>query len=390
MKKFKADYIFPIGADPIKNGVVTVNEDGKILALEQEYTHTSALEEVEILNGIICPGLINTHCHLELSHLKGKIPRGGGLVNFIKDVQQFRNVDQQEILAAAEKADQEMYENGIVAVGDISNSEITAKLKTQSKIYYHTFVETFGFNPENAAEIFNKAVAIAEKFTPLPCSVTPHAPYSVSKSLFKLIRKYAELGNGLISIHNQEAEDENKLFRYKTGGFVDLYAYFGIDLSFFKPKARNSLLSTLPLLSNKQKTLLVHNTYTNLKDVHFVNRLDRDISWCFCPNANLYIENRLPKMDLFLHHPLNITLGTDSLASNTQLSILDEMRALQQAFPLLGLNTLLTWATLNGALFLGIDHEKGSIKVGKKPGLNLITGMNGLQFSAETRIKRLI
>ncbi|MFD2148167.1 amidohydrolase family protein [Mucilaginibacter antarcticus] len=345
------------------------------------------------LDGIICPGFVNTHCHLELSHLQGKITEGEGLINFIKNIQLIRNSDPEEVEAAAIKADSDMYESGIVAVGDISNSNATIALKAKSKIYYHTFVETFGFTPEKAESVFENALALAEQFKSQPCSVTPHAPYSVSKELLKLIKKYSDDNpyKNLISIHNQECEDENKFYRYKLGSFNELYEHFGIDISYFKPQARNSLQSILPLLTNKQGILLVHNTCTNLKDIYFIKRFDRRINWCFCPNANLYIEGSLPKVDLFLDQGFNITLGTDSLASNKKLCILSEMSTLQAKFPALTIERLLKWATLNGATFLGIEKSKGSLEAGKQPGLNLISGLNSdLMITADTKVRRLL
>ncbi len=285
-----------------------------------------------------------------------------------------------------------MYDNGIVAVGDISNSNATVALKAKSKIYYHTFVETFGFTPDKAEAVFNKALALANEFKPQPCSVTPHAPYSVSKELFKLIKKYCDsnANKNLISIHNQECEDENKFYRYKLGSFNDLYAQFGIDISYFKPQARNSLQSVIPLLTAKQDILLVHNTCTNLKDIYFIKRFDRRIHWCFCPNANLYIEGTLPKVELFLDQGFNITLGTDSLASNNKLCILSEMYTLQNKFPKLTIQRLLKWATINGATYLGIDKEKGTLEAGKTPGLNLITGLDDWKITTDTKVRRLI
>ena len=229
-----------------------------------------------------------------------------------------------------------------------------------------------------------------QEFKPQPCSITPHAPYSVSKELFKLIRKHSDAEHNLISIHNQECEDENKFYRYKLGGFLELYEHFGIDISHFKPQARNSLQSIIPLLTNKQQVLLVHNTCTNLKDIYFIKRFDRKINWCFCPNANLYIENRLPKIPLFIDQGFNITLGTDSLASNDSLCILSEMRTIQKKFPAISTAKLLEWATINGASFLGIDDEKGTLEPGKTPGLNLITGLDGLKITPESKVKKLI
>lgn len=389
MKSFRADYVFPVYADPIKNGIVTIDDLGKIIAVTDSNKPPSG--HVQQVSGVICPGFINTHCHTELSHLKDKVKPQGGLINFIKEVQSLRNTDQQQVLDAIAKADQEMYDNGIVAVGDISNTNNSVEMKKQSKLYYHTFVETFGFLPEKATEVFEKALALLNEFKPGSVSVTPHAPYSVSKELFKLIKKHSDTDDeNLISIHNQECEDENKFYRYKLGAFLELYEHFGMDISYFKPQARNSVQSIIPLLTNKQKVLLVHNTCTNLKDIYFIKRFDRKINWCFCPNANLYIEGRLPKIDLFVDQGFNITLGTDSLASNNKLCILSEMRAIQQKFPSINLPRLIEWGTRNGAEYLGINDEKGTLEAGKTPGLNLISGLDGFKITPETKVKKLI
>jgi cytosine/adenosine deaminase-related metal-dependent hydrolase len=388
MKSFKADYVFPVCADPIKNGIVTVDDIGKIISVTNQ---NSAPPDVPIeqLSGAICPGFINTHCHLELSHLKGKVKQHTGLVNFIIDVQKLRGTNDKHVLDAAIHANNEMYENGIVAVGDISNTNMSIPVKAASKLYYHSFIETFGFLPEKATEVFKNALALLNEFKPQSCSITPHAPYSVSKELFKLIQKYCESGQNLISIHNQECEDENKFYRYKLGTFNDLYASLGIDITHFKPQARNSLQSVIPLLTNKQEILMVHNTCTNLKDIYFIKRFDRKIHWCFCPNANLYIENKLPKIELFVGQGYNITLGTDSLASNKKLCILSEMRTIQEKFPSITTAMLIEWGTRNGARYLGIDDEKGTLEAGKTPGLNLITGLDGLKITPDTKVKRL-
>ena len=388
MKSFRADYVFTIDADPIKNGVVTIDDQGKILGVSTEAP--SSRPPVEQLSGIICPGFVNTHCHLELSHLKDKIAPGTGLIDFIKNVQKFRASDTELIKDAAVAADEAMYEQGIVAVGDICNSNITIPVKTKSNIYYHSFVEVFSFLPPRSEAVFNDALELLKQFKPGPCSITPHAPYSVSKELFRLIKAYADENDNLLSMHNQESEEENKFYRYKLGKFLDLYESFGMDISHFKPQARNSIQSVLPLLSNKQRILLVHNTCTNLKDIYFIKRFDREIYWCFCPNANMYIEGRLPKINLFLDQGYDITLGTDSLSSNTGLSILSEMQTIQNHFPGINLSTMLPWATLNGAKFLGINDEKGSLTVGKKPGLNLITDVDGFKLTPESKVRRLV
>lgn len=393
MKRFLADYIFPVYGPPIKNGVILVDDDGLINMVNDESSLGNRLfRDVETtrINGAIVPGFINTHCHLELSHLHHKIPQHRGLIDFIKNVQQNRHAPEAEILEHAGAADKTMYKNGIVAVGDVCNSALTSSVKRNSKLYYHSFVEVFGFVPDKAREHINRAISIKEEYGDLPVSITPHSPYSVSRELFKLLKKYAEKCSNLVSVHNQETEEENKFYRYKTGDFLDLYAHFGTDISFFKPQARNSLQSVIPLLTDKEPILLVHNTYTSLKDIYFVKRFERNISWCFCPGANLYIENRLPKIELFLNHNFNITLGTDSLASNTELSILSELKHIAAHFPHIPFWKTLPWATINGAKYLGLDDTLGTLEPGKKPGLNVITHMNDMELTPESTISRLI
>lgn len=388
---YSADYILPASSPPIRNGYIAVNEANAIQGIYTEYdADLLELPKVKRLKGIIVPGFVNTHCHLELSWLKGKIKRGEGLVPFIKQVIRSGRSRQEDHLPAMRKADKEMYNNGIVAVGDISNLIDSKPVKLSSSIKYHTFVETLGFDPNRAKEIFDSACQLKNDFAPLKASIAPHAPYSISKELLRYISRECDNSESLMSIHNQESEEENTLFRYKTGLFLDFYKEMNISTESFKAQARSSVQSIFSFLGKNQKILLVHNTYTSLKDIYFTKRSGRDIYWCFCPNANLYIENRLPKVELFYQNDLAITLGTDSLASNDSLCILSELKTLHQHFPALKLEQTLKWATLNGAKFLGLDEDLGSIEVGKKPGLNLITNVDGLKLTSESAVKRLV
>lgn len=387
---FSADYVFPVSAKPVPNGVVAVSTQGEILGVYEKDHPELKNQTIEKHKGIIVPGFVNTHCHLELSHLQGKVEPNQGLIEFIKGVLGLRQFDEQEVMAAMEAADQEMYRNGIVAVGDISNRLISKPVKERSKLYYHTFIELLGINPAVAKEVFNRGLTLKEEFEPLPNSLTPHAPYSVSKELIKLIAQFSKKTENLISIHNQESEEENKFFRYRTGKFLDLYEFLQQDISFFKPQARNSLQTFTPSFPENQRILLVHNTYTSLKDLYFVKRFNRDVYWCFCPKANLYIENRLPKLDLFLAQDFQLTLGTDSYASNDGLCILSELKVLHEHFPKLRFSETIRWATLNGAHYLGVDKTFGSIEKGKKPGLNLIGYTDDLQLTRNSTVKKLI
>jgi cytosine/adenosine deaminase-related metal-dependent hydrolase len=383
-----ASKIFPVSSPVVCNGILAVDENGKISAI---YNPQQAAElnivPAKVYPGALVPGFINTHCHLELSHMKGRIKEHTGLLDFVGQVIQTRAVDVQTALSAMEAADREMLENGIVAVADISNEVISRAIKLNSRLWYHTFIEAMGFNPDKASEIMQRAVAIKNEFAPLKAAVVPHAPYSVSDSLLQLIGNLAEKERSLLSIHNQETGAENEFFESKTGGFLRLYEFLKLDLSFYTPAGTTSLQATLPKLP-QNKVLLVHNTTTSLQDVEFARTQHPGLYWCLCPNANLYIENTLPDVALLIQAGLKITLGTDSLASNHQLSILKEMQVLQEHKDV-AFGTLLEWATLNGASFLEIEEQFGSFETGKAPGVLWIDGLDDDRITDHTTITRL-
>ncbi|WP_316797059.1 amidohydrolase family protein [Pedobacter agri] len=385
LKYFSADWIFPVSTPPIKNGVIAVNHDGEIKEILTAAAAQNLNLEIKKHKGAIVPGFINTHCHLELSHMLGQIPEHTGLVKFVQTIIKSRQANAEQVNIAMQNADAKMFENGIVAVGDISNQIASKDIKQNSKIYYHTFVEAMGFNPERANAIMDYATGIKNEFSPLPASVVPHAPYSVSPALFGLINEAAEKEETFISVHNQETTNENDFFKNKTGGFLELYKFLGLNINFFEPSNKTSLQTWLPYIK-KQKTLLVHNTFSSKADIEFAKQNHQDLYWCLCPQANLYIENTLPNVDLLLSENIKITLGTDSLASNQQLNILSEMKILQQ-YKNVAFETLLLWATLNGAGFLGLSNQYGSIDAGKNPGLNLVQLSDDFVIESDKVIK---
>lgn len=385
-----ASWVYPVNAAPLRNGIVAVSDDGTITDVwTAEQGEALNLKGIKYYDGVLVPGLVNTHCHLELSHLACKIAEHTGLPGFVQQVMQQRQAAEAEIQEAMELADREMYVNGIVATGDISNQIYSKGVKLKSKLYYHTFVEAMGFNPGRAGEIIQKAVEVRDEFLPLRATIVPHAPYSVSAELFEEIKKVSGAVHESVSIHNQETLDENLFFESKQGHFLKLYEFLGLDIGFFEAKGKTSLQSYLPFLSGDVKTLLVHNTFTSGADVVFAQEQHQQLYWCLCPGANLYIENRLPDVNLLRDAGVTITLGTDSLASNHSLSILAEMKVLQE-FKQVPFEELLSWATINGAAFLGIEAQFGSLEKGKRPGVNLVKGLKEGLITAETSIERII
>lgn len=387
---FSASYVMPITGKVIKDGVVEVTDDGTIQGVYPPNSQTVSGKAIRRHSGIITPGFINTHCHLELSHMKGIIPKRTGLVPFLQQVMSLRATDEAGINNAMKAADRELYDNGVVAVGDHANTGISAAVKKASKLYYHTFVEVLGFERSLAVDKLAEAIGVAGHFGEAAASLTAHAPYSVSKELFKLLNGEAKKRGVPLSIHNQESEAENRLFRYKDGQFLDFYSGLGKDIADFKAQARNSLQTFMPYLSVNTPVLLVHNTYTSAKDIYFVERQGRKVTWCFCPNANLYIEDTLPRIPHFAQYNHSFTVGTDSLASNDRLCVLSELKTIHRYFPELPFTKTIQWATINGAHCLGIADRYGSLEIGKAPGLNLLTNTRGLTITPDTEVIRLV
>lgn len=370
MRKISADIIFPISAPPIENGVLIISDDGKILEVLQK-SDVENFDGVEQYKGFICPGFVNTHCHLELSHLHKKLKQGTHLHGFIEELQQTRKADEETIKLAIEAAEAAMLKNGIVAVGDISNGSNSFFQKQQQNLYYHTFIEVFGFNENESDLIFANALdlcSIYKKQVNAKVSITPHAHYSISKKLMQNILK----SNRLISIHNQESDEENKMFVSGKGKIIEMLKKFGVETGKWNVPQKSSLSYFLENMEEGKKILLVHNTFTSAHDIELATQTAADVFWCFCVNANLYIENTLPNIPVFVKNNCKITIGTDSLASNYSLSILDELKTIKKYYPQISNETLLKWGTLNGAEFLGIEKYFGSFEKKKTPGIILI------------------
>jgi cytosine/adenosine deaminase-related metal-dependent hydrolase len=378
-RKFKADQLFDGHSFREADSVLITSETGIIEAIVPE---AEAGEGIESLPGILTPGFINCHCHLELSHLKDVIPPHTGLIEFLCSVVTKRGFSPEIIQQKIAAAEKEMYENGTVAVGDIGNTADTAQAKSKSNIRWQNFVEVLSFTDEKAQENIDHYQKVAgELTTALQSSpighrtmIVPHAPYSISPQTFELINEATK--GQVISIHNQEHPAEDVLYQTGGGEYLKLFKIFGIDESPFPVTGLSSIRSILTHFNNGQTIFLVHNTSTPEEDIIWANQYARTagikLVWCICINANLYIENKVPPIDLLIKHGCHIVLGTDSYSSNWQLSIAKEIESVHKHFPHIPLETVLQWATSSGAKALGWDEQLGSFDPSRKPGVVLI------------------
>lgn len=391
MKRFSAQYIFTNTGPPLKRGIITADEDGTITGIEDTGGNLAEKEAVEFYNGIIIPGFVNCHCHLELSHMKGIIPPESGLAEFLRLFRTERIAGPEKIISSATSADSEMYRDGTVLCADICNTTNTFNVKKGSRIKYINLLEVFGIDPEKAPRRLNeiKQVSDEAKSLGLIYSLVPHAAYSISLTLFRLL--LAETGsNKITSMHFMETQAERSLLENQEGSLIDSYMESELVKGNLET-VRDHVAAVFEAITRSGNLILVHNTFIDRETIRKVKKRE-NIYWCLCPKANLYIENQMPPVNLLIEENCPIVIGTDSLASNTGLSILEELKILQSHFPLVPLGDLILWATLNGAMALGEEAQFGRIQPGKKPGLLLLqdTDLQKMQLLPESRITRLI
>lgn len=379
MRFLKANSLFN-GEKFLPGDTVLVLDDSDLL---QDIVHENDVEQgnIERFEGIVTPGFVNVHCHLELSHLKNRIPQHTGLPGFAKQViVQRGNFSPEDMAERMQAADLEMLQNGIVAVGDISNGDSSFATKANSRLFYHTFIELIGLDPLRSELIFNKGTEMLQalKNHNLHGSLAPHAPYSTSTELIKAIADYNKKTAVPFTIHNQESQEETRFFNGRENGFNELFSFLGLDISWFKAPGVTSLQSYVNVLTEKP-SVLVHNTFTSAADL--AAAASKNIFWCFCPGANLYIENSLPDFNLFKGQEHKICFGTDSLASNTQLDVIAEANLVLKNTAVFSTETILSSLTSNAAKALNIQDNFGNFIIGKNAGLNLISLKNEqLQF----------
>lgn len=390
-RRLSANYVYTGKVNEFfRNAIIELDENNRVIQVLPNADNRE-LAFTEFYNGILVPGFINVHSHLELSGLKNKMEKNTGLAGFFEQLNAKRAAlitDASE--NALQMAIEEMWRNGIVAVGDIVNTADTldVKQKFYPQLYFHNFVELIGFAASHADSVFNIGLELASKFAHFSnSSIVPHAVYSVSEALFELIFRHSSLSESILSIHHQESIHENLIIAQRAGLLAKVFNH------------RKYHLNDLPLsdtvsdfISHKisnQKLILVHNTFAGLCDLQGFNKQNTFLAICI--NSNLFIENDIPLIDQLYASGLPICLGTDSFASNDSLSILDEIKSIMYHFPEFDFSEVLSWATLNGAKALNIQNDYGSFEKGKKPGVNLIQNFDfkRKRVSNDSLVKRI-
>ena len=366
MRFITADYLFPLYRPPIKEGVLQVSENGEIMNIYNKRLDVPQ-EKIEFFEGVLVPGFVNTHCHLELSHLQGLTKKGIGMLNFIRTIKKRTEFSKEKIQESIKNADEEMKKNGIVAVGDICNTTDTIHQKKLNNLVYYNFIETFSLRKDEDFKNIQLAKRIRHSFRSegLIATITPHAPYTVSPEMINKITGLYDNKDYTLTIHMQESQLENKLFAFKKGNFFNWLNKINTNPNIWQK--RNMPIKILEEIG-KKKIILVHNTFSKKEDIF------SKYYYCTCPKANLHIEKKLPDYSIF--DVDRLCVGTDSYASNNSLSILEELYVIQKHTDF-DLNTLFKIASKNGAEALGFN-KLGTFMKNTIPGVNLLKIKNGI------------
>ncbi len=391
MKRITAEYIYTLASEPIRNGFVEYEEDGTITAVGQ------CEDGEEVMSGAIVPGFVNAHCHVELSHLHKKFRKGTGMAGFIDQINELRDwagreVKQQLVQEWMDK----MWNDGVSAMADISNDDSSFDIKKSHKMYTRTFLEVFGSEPEMCEGVMNDVTAlkaVADE-AGIDAAPTPHSCYTMSPQLLSASAA-AGLESGYLSYHSQESQEEEDLLISGSGAMYENRKRSGMSTP--PVTGESSLKYFLDRLADvkpapyDENILLVHNVCLQQSDIDAVKQTMNNAYFAICPLSNIFIHNALPPIDLMRKNGLAIALGTDSLSSNDDLDVMKELVCLHENFPQVPMNELFTWASRNGARFLGKDDVLGSIAAGKCPGIVHVSELdeNGC-ITAESCSRRII
>jgi 5-methylthioadenosine/S-adenosylhomocysteine deaminase len=373
--RYRARWIVPVTSSPEADGVVAVNGDR--IAYVGPASDAPPGDEVNLGDVILVPGLINAHCHLELTAMRG----------FLEDLD-FRRwilrltsarqavLDREALLDSARYGIEEGLRAGITTYADTSDSAVGLQAMREAAVRGVLYQEVFGPDPsqcaKSIADLREKLAGLRYLETPLVrVGVSPHAPYTVSDDLFKATASLArELGLP-VAVHIAESEVESQLVSTASGAFADGLRRRGISVE-RRAESPIALLDACGVLD--AKPLLIHCVRVNAADVERIASSSSSVAHCPVSNAKLG-HGVAPLLDL-LEAGIPVGLGSDSMASNNRMDLLEEarvallaQRAVAQLCDAPQAADMIELATIVGARALGIEEQVGSLEEGKQADL---------------------
>jgi len=369
--KYHARWVVPISRPPLERATVA-EHDGRIVYVGDRSTAPEG-EDVDLGDVVLMPGLVNAHTHLELTVMRGfleDLAFRSWIVRLTRSRRAVLSFD--ALVDSARVGIAEGLLAGITTYADTTESGAPFHAMRQVGVRGIVYQEVFGPDPAQCTEALDGLRARVEDLrrdeTPLVrIGVSPHAPYSVSDVLFQATARYASAESLPIAIHIAESEDETNLVQFATGGWAEAHRARGIPIvvrggSPIEMLERNGVLDARPLL--------IHCVRSDARDVAAVAQHDCAIA--HCPASNAKLGHGIAPLAEFLAANVRVGIGSDSVASNNRMDLLDEARlaSLMQRARTLRHDAVpavkaLELVTLGGARALGLESEIGSLEVGK-------------------------
>jgi cytosine/adenosine deaminase-related metal-dependent hydrolase len=378
MTRYHARWVLPISTAPIADGTV-VEREGRIayVGAREDAPAASDGPDVELGDALLLPGLVNAHCHLELTAMRGFLD-GLEFREWILRLTHARRavLSLEDLLDASRLGVEEGLRAGVTTFADTGDSGTGFDAMLERGVRGICYRETFGPDPAQTeravAELREKVLGMRKRETPLVrVGVSPHAPYTVSDSLFRATAALARELGFPVAVHIAESALESELVVAGAGAFADGLRARGIAVA---PRARSpiALLESLGVL--EADPLLIHCVRVDEPDVRIV--AEHRCAVAHCPASNARLAHGIAPLADLLDAGVDVGLGSDSVASNDRMDLLDEARlALLLATVRAGrVDTLsaaraLELATLGGARALRLEREVGSLEVGKSADL---------------------
>lgn len=374
---YTAAHLLPVASPPVRDGAVAVEGDRIVAAGPRDTVLETAGPGAEVHDlgcAALLPGLVNAHCHVELSWMGQDPPPADDYVGWVRGLIERREAaDPERCREAARAAVETMAARGTVAVGDIANEGWVAPILADSELCGVLFHEIYGPNGADAERLLAEAAERLDEIEAADgwqCVLTPHAPHTTSESLLRALAGRAAAAGQPLSIHVAESDAELAFVRDGSGPFAALFRDRGLATDEREPSRATpvELLDRLGVLG--PGTLAVHCVHLTHADISKLQSRGTHVVTCPRSNARLGV-GRAPVPQL-LGQGIPVALGTDSLASAPDLDLLAEMAALLREHPKLAPAGVLRMATLNGAAVLGLDDRLGSIEPGKSARLLVV------------------
>lgn len=359
-----ARWVFPVNRPPLADGVVTIASE-RIVSVEprQGQAIDADLGDVAVL-----PGLVNAHTHLDLSGLRGRCPPSGDFTDWLRRViAHRRGMTAEQIDADIRTGLAESLRHGTTLLGDISAAGASWSILANGPLRSVVFYELLGLTKERAEQSLQAARAWMES---RPASdrcrpgLSPHAPYSVRTELFAQSALLARSPKRPLAVHLAESREELELLHHRRGPFVPFLKELGVwDAEGLAP----SPAFIMKVCDQRIPKLFVHGNYLAPSA-----RIPRNSTIIYCPRTHAAFGHPPHPFRQILERGVRVALGTDSLASNPDLSILAELRHLHRRHPEVPGEVLLRMATLSGAEALGWAEETGGLDAGKSADLVVV------------------